>query len=82
MPRRYGLRSRSFDADGREAQPVALLQHLVGGHGLAVDADQVVLRLAVRDPFGEERLDRGACGDFDESAKPPPSLLKYKTFAT
>ena len=54
------LRARPFDLGGREAHPVALLQHLVGGDRLAVDADQVVLRPAVGDPLGEELLDGGA----------------------
>ena len=57
------LRGRPFDLGGREAHAVALLQHLVGGDRLAVDADQVVLRLAVGDPLGEELLDGGVLGD-------------------
>ena len=44
------LRQRPLDLRGREAHPVALLQHLVGGDRLAIDADQVILRPAVREP--------------------------------
>ena len=38
------LRQRPLDFGGGEAHPVALVQHLVGGDGQAVDADQVVVR--------------------------------------
>ena len=59
------IRQRAIDLGGREAHPVALLQHLVGGHRLAVDADQVVFGLAVGDSVSEEFLDGGTLGDLD-----------------
>ena len=59
------LCQRSLNFRRCEAHAVALLQHLVGGNGLAVDADQVVLRPAVRDPLGEELLHGGVFGDLD-----------------
>ena len=37
---------RAFDFDRRDADPVAVLEHLVGRDRLAIDADQVVAGLA------------------------------------
>src|SRR5438105_1679971 len=54
-----------FDSGGSERNPLALPEHFLGAGRLAVDADQIVLRLAVRDPLAEELLDGGPFGDFD-----------------
>ncbi len=75
---RLGLRRRSwhlacggaFDLGWREAYPVTLLEDLVGGDRLAVDADEVVLRLAVGDVLREELFHGGAGRGLDVVGEP------------
>src|SRR5262249_40486775 len=54
-----------LDLDGRDADAVALLEHLIVGHRLAVDADEVVLRPAMRQTLPEELGDVDAWLDID-----------------
>ena len=74
----FSLPYGPLDLGRRDAYPVALLEDLTGGHRLSIDADQVIARLAVGDPFGEKTFDGRALGDLDVSAKPAPLLLMKK----
>ena len=53
-----------FDFGRRDADAVAVLQHLIRRHRLPIDSDQVVDRLAGADLLVEELLDRGPRIDF------------------
>ena len=63
----HGSRSsgsdRSLDLGRGDRHAVALLEDVVARHGLAVDADEVILRLRAGDLLAEELIDRGALGD-------------------
>src|SRR3954470_12581889 len=54
-----------LDLGRREADAVTLLQHLVGGGGLAIDADEEIGGLAARQLLGEQVCDGGAFRDVD-----------------
>jgi hypothetical protein len=72
------LQRGAFDLSWSETYPIALLQHLVGGDRLAVDADQVVLRSAMGDLLGEELLHTGAGGDVNIVSKPRAIVVNAK----
>ena len=75
MIRRSRSAARAFDLDGSEADAVPFLQHLVGRGGLAIDANQIVLRLAVRHALGEEGADGDALGGFDVVREPAAVIV-------
>jgi hypothetical protein len=55
----------SLDLYRRERDTVLIVEHLVGRRRLAIDPDQVVLRLARGDFVAEQLLDRRAFGHVD-----------------
>src|SRR5205085_9400006 len=54
-----------LDPDRRARDAIVVLQHLVGGHGQAVDADEVIFRSATRQALVEELGNGDARLDFD-----------------
>jgi len=56
---------RAFDFGRRERDPVLILEDLIGCRRLAVDPDQVLLGLTMRDFALEERADRSPLFDLD-----------------
>src|SRR5262245_48069202 len=71
-------RAGALDLDRRDADAITLLEHLVVGHRLAVDADHVVpgLQLGKRCLRSCVMLMPGSTSMW--SAKPPPWLLMKK----
>ena len=53
---------RAVNFGGRDGDAVALLQHLILGAGLAIDADQIVLRLGRTDLLLEKLGDSRTVG--------------------
>jgi hypothetical protein len=49
----------------REARSVAFTEHLVGGGRLAIDPDQIIVRVTAGDALVEKSRDRRALGDLD-----------------
>ena len=56
----------TLDLGGRDRYAIALLQDLVPGYRLAVNADQVILVLLPGHAFAEESFDGRAVGDLDK----------------
>ena len=54
-----------FDLRGRHGHAVALLQGAVAGHGLTIDADQVVFAPAAGQVFRKELIYGDAAGHLD-----------------
>ena len=68
---------RRFDLDRGEAHAIAFVQYLVGGGGLPIDTDQIIVRVTAGDLLREQNLDRGPLGDLDVVCNPAPLLLMY-----
>jgi hypothetical protein len=72
--------NRSGDLGGGHADPVPFLQDLVGGGRKAVDADQEVVGLTVRQLLGEELGDGGALGHFDVAGESGTFVVDEENF--
>ncbi len=70
LERVAGLGGCSLDLGRGHGHAVAVLEGLLGGDGLAIDADQEVGRMAIRELLLEEVLHGGAFGDLDVIRKP------------
>ena len=57
--------SGSLDLDRSEGDSVLVMQRLIGGDRLAIDADQVILRPAVANALSKQLLDGDAFVDVD-----------------
>ena len=65
--KRRGLpgHNRAFNLRGRDADAVCLAQNLPAGYRQAVNPDQIVGRIRVRQAFGEQPLDGHPVRDGD-----------------
>ena len=70
--------SRAFDLRRREADAVALVQHLVGGARLAIDADQIVARLRRANLTLEQLLDGSAFGHVHSVGKAAAIVVDHE----
>jgi hypothetical protein len=61
--------SGAFDLEGSDADSITFVQDVVGGNGLAIDTDQIVLGLASGNALLEEFRNGGLEPDFDVIGK-------------
>lgn len=73
-------RLRPFDLHRSEADAIAVQQHLIGGGGLTIHADQVVARLPTRNAIGKQLGHRGASIHFDVVREPGTVIINVEDF--
>ena len=71
---------RSFDLGRCERDPIAFLQDLIRGTGLAIDADEIVAGSARRDLLFEQLSDGETCFDFDRFGEATAIVVDHEDF--
>ena len=77
----HGLNpARTFDLGRSKADPVTLLQDLIGCRRLAIDANQIVCRTALGDALLEQLRDSRAVCDLDVVREPSSVVIQIEDF--
>jgi len=73
-------RSRALDLRGCDRHAIAVGQHLIGGHRLPVDADQVIVLFAATDALVEQSTDGRAVFDVDMVSESAAVVIDVQDF--